>query len=56
MRSIVETVNILFICPYTPTRVRARPFNLIHTLVRRGHTLTLATLWENETERAALDE
>ena len=49
-------MNILFICPYTPTRIRTRPYNLIRSLARRGHRLTLATLWENERERAAMDE
>ncbi|MBI5302398.1 MAG: glycosyltransferase [Chloroflexi bacterium] len=47
-------MNILFIVPYTPTLVRTRPYNLTRALAQRGNTVTLATLWENETERAAL--
>jgi hypothetical protein len=49
-------VNILFIVPYTPTPIRTRPYNLIRALARRGHQVTLATLWEDEAERQALDE
>ncbi|HEX9077704.1 MAG TPA: glycosyltransferase, partial [Anaerolineae bacterium] len=49
-------MKILFVVPYTPTRIRTRPYNLIRTLARRGHAVTLATLWENEQERQALRE
>ncbi len=49
-------MNILFVVPYAPTSIRTRPHNLLRTLVRRGHTTTLATIWENEQERAALRE
>jgi polysaccharide biosynthesis protein PslH len=48
-------VRLLFIVPYTPTLIRTRPYNLVRSLAQRGHTLTLATLWETDTERAALD-
>jgi glycosyltransferase involved in cell wall biosynthesis len=51
-----STLNILFVCPYTPTPIRTRPYNLIRALVRRGHSLTLATLWETEAEFHALAE
>ncbi len=47
-------MNILFVCPYTPTAIRTRPYNLLRALVRLGHRLTLATLWEKDAERAAL--
>jgi glycosyltransferase involved in cell wall biosynthesis len=47
-------VKILFIVPYVPTLIRTRPFNLLRSLAQRGHSLTLATLWETEAERAAL--
>ncbi|MBI5652427.1 MAG: glycosyltransferase [Chloroflexi bacterium] len=40
--------------PYTPNLIRTRPYNFILGLLRRGNTLTLATLWENEAERDAL--
>lgn len=48
-------MNILFIVPYTPNLIRTRPYNLIRSLAHRGHTLTVATLWETEQERAWLD-
>ncbi len=48
-------VNILFVCPYVPTRIRTRPRNFIRQLARRGHRLTLATLWETAEERESLD-
>ncbi|MBM3130349.1 MAG: glycosyltransferase [Chloroflexi bacterium] len=47
-------MNILFLVPYTPTLIRTRPYNLVRGLARRGNHVTLATLWENEQERAAL--
>jgi hypothetical protein len=43
-------VNILFIVPYTPTSIRTRPYNLIRALARRGHRITVATLWEDAAE------
>ncbi len=49
-------MNILFVCPYTPTLIRMRPFNFIRTLAQRGNAVTLATVWENQTEFAALRE
>ncbi len=47
-------MNILFVVPYTPTPIRTRPYNLIRALVRRGHAVTLATVWENDGERETL--
>lgn len=47
-------MNILFVVPYTPNPIRVRPYELLRTLVRRGHTITLATLWQNEQERQDL--
>ncbi len=47
-------MHILFIVPYTPTPIRTRPYNLIRGLAARGHQVTLATLWQDEEERAAL--
>ena len=43
-------MNILYLVSYTPTIVRTRPYNFIRALARRGHQLTLATLWENRSE------
>lgn len=47
-------MNILFVCPYTPTHLRTRPYNLLHTLLARGHRVTLVTNWENDQERSVL--
>jgi glycosyltransferase involved in cell wall biosynthesis len=47
-------MRILFVAPYVPTLIRVRPYNFVRFLAQRGHTLTLATLWETEQERAAL--
>lgn len=44
-------MKILFVTPYPPSLIRVRPYNLIRELVSRGHQLTLATLWADETER-----
>ena len=48
-------MKILFIVPYVPNLVRVRSYNLLHTLARRGHTLTLATLWIDAKEKQELD-
>jgi glycosyltransferase involved in cell wall biosynthesis len=48
-------MRILFVCPYTPTAIRTRPYNLLRSLAANGHDLTLATVWEREAERPALD-
>ncbi len=49
-------MKLLWIIPYTPTPIRTRPYHFLRFLARRGHQVTLATLWEGEAERAALDE
>jgi len=41
-------MNILFIVPYVPNLIRVRPYNFIRYLAKRGHHITLATLWTNE--------
>jgi len=46
---------ILFLVPYVPTPIRTRPYNLTRGLAARGHRVTLATLWQDEEERAALE-
>lgn len=50
------SLRVLFIVPYAPNPIRTRPYNLISSLVARGHQVTLATLWGNVRERTALDE
>ncbi len=44
-------MKILFIVPYTPNLIRVRSYNLIRELVRKGHSVTLATLWTDASER-----
>ena len=54
--NMTKHLNLLMIIPYAPTLIRTRPYNLLKGLLRNGHKVTLATLWENEAERKALDE
>ncbi|MFC2042669.1 glycosyltransferase [Chloroflexota bacterium] len=49
-------MNILFIVPYSPTRIRVRPYNLIKHLAQGENSITLATVWEDEAELDALKE
>ncbi|MBZ0294740.1 MAG: glycosyltransferase [Anaerolineae bacterium] len=37
-------MRILFVTPYVPSLVRVRPYNLVHALVKAGHTVTLMCL------------
>lgn len=37
-------MKILFVVPYTPSRVRTRPYHLIKALLALGHQITLATI------------
>ncbi len=46
-----SAMNILFISPYPPSLIRVRPYNLIRELSRRGHQVTVATLWSDAAER-----
>lgn len=47
-------MKILFITPYVPNLIRVRPYQLLRSLVGRGHSVTLATVWSSEEERADL--
>lgn len=47
-------MRILFIVPYTPNRIRVRPLELILSLLRRSHELTIATAWTSQSELADL--
>src|SRR3990172_564533 len=47
-------MNILFVVPYVPDRIRPRPYNLIRTLRSRGHSLTVVTVWTSEWERESV--
>ncbi len=43
-------MKILYFVPYVPNLIRVRPYNLIRELVKRGHEVTVATVWTNENE------
>jgi glycosyltransferase involved in cell wall biosynthesis len=47
-------MKVLFIAPYAPNLIRVRPYQIIRSLLHRGHEITLATLWSNEEEQAQL--
>lgn len=49
-------MNILFIVPYVPNLIRVRPYNFIRYLVKRGHDITVATLWANEADLADIKQ
>ena len=49
-------MHILFIVPYVPNLVRVRPYNLIKQLSRRGHQITVATVWTSTQDRADIQE
>jgi len=49
-------MNVLFVAPYAPNRVRTRPFHLIRGLAQRGHAVTVATLWTGPEERETLED
>lgn len=43
-------IKLLFIAPYPPSLIRVRSYNLIRELSRRGHHVTLATVWTGQDE------
>jgi sugar transferase (PEP-CTERM/EpsH1 system associated) len=45
-------MHILFVVPYVPSLIRPRSYNLIQHLMRRGHRVTLATVWTGDQEQA----
>lgn len=49
-------LNILFVVPYVPNKIRVRPYNWIRYLAQRGHRITLLTIWTSEEDRLALEE
>lgn len=38
-------MKILYLVPYTPNKIRVRPYNLIRSLAAHGNTVSLLTLW-----------
>ena len=51
----MAAMDILFVVPYVPNLIRVRPYNLIRYLGLRGHRVTVATLWTNESEYASME-
>lgn len=47
-------MKILYLVPYVPNQIRVRPYELLRTLVQRGHQITLATVWSTAQEQADL--
>jgi glycosyltransferase involved in cell wall biosynthesis len=48
-------MRILFFVPYTPSPIRVRPYEFLRALLRRGHEVTLATLWTSPGDQGDLD-
>lgn len=48
-------LNILFVVPYAPTRIRTRSFHFIRGLSEAGHRLTVASVWSDGDDRDALE-
>lgn len=48
-------MNILFVVPYVPNKIRVRPYNLIRNLTKLGHRITLLSVWTEEAEREDLE-
>jgi len=46
-------MNVLYVTPYVPSRIRTRPYHLIRALVRLGHRVTLLTAAGTSTEEQA---
>lgn len=49
-------MNILFVIPYAPNKIRVRSDNLIRYQVARGNQVTLLTLYSNEMDRASIKD
>jgi glycosyltransferase involved in cell wall biosynthesis len=45
-------MRVAFVVPYVPNLIRARPYNLIRALCRRGHALTVYTQFAGPAEQA----
>ena len=53
---IYNGMNILYIVPYVPNRIRVRPYSLIRALAERGHRIILGTLYTDAKEYGELEE
>ncbi|RMF44361.1 MAG: glycosyltransferase [Anaerolineae bacterium] len=48
-------MHILYLVPYVPSPIYVRPYQILRTLARRGHRVTLLTLLRHPDEQSALD-
>ncbi|HRO23025.1 MAG TPA: glycosyltransferase [Promineifilum sp.] len=48
-------MRVLFLVPYMPNAIRTRPYNLIRSLARNGHEITVLTLTQDAAEVADAD-
>lgn len=49
-------MNILFVVPYVPNKIRVRPYSWIRYLSRLGHRVTLFTVCTNQDDHQALQD
>lgn len=49
-------MNILFVVPYLPSKIRVRPYNWIRHLAQRGHEITLLSILSGEEDLQILGE
>jgi glycosyltransferase involved in cell wall biosynthesis len=49
-------MNVLFVAPYVPSKIRVRPYSWIRYLSMLGHKISLFTVCVNRADREALQE
>lgn len=49
-------MKILFVVPYVPNLIRVRPFNLVKSLTKLGHEVTVLTLYVNDKDKMHIGE
>ena len=49
-------MNILFVAPYVPSKIRVRPYSWIRFLSKLGHKISLFTVCANQADHEALQE
>src|SRR3990172_3401523 len=49
-------MNILFVVPYVPDRIRTRSYHLVRELGAHGHRVTVATVWTSPRERRIVED
>lgn len=52
----MDPLNILFVVPYIPNKIRVRPYNFIRYLAKLGHRITLLTVWTHAEELETLKQ